>query len=120
MRARVPIAVALLQFQALLFVDGLTLAPSPRAVTSFQNRLPLRKGFILTRQVNSQVIRFAGDDLDEESDEAATGATDDKVATRETAEEAWEKAPEGSFLSPALLAALFLVGLCFRFFVIGV
>ena len=38
---------------------------------------------------------------------------------RETAEEAWEKAPEGSFLSPALAGALVLSGMLLRSVLLG-
>ena len=38
---------------------------------------------------------------------------------RETANEAWAKAPEGSFLSPALLAGIFALGLSIRFVIFG-
>ena len=51
---------------------------------------------------------------------------DDEIATaevtsssRESAEEAWAKAPEGTFLSPALLFAVFLTGLTIRVVVFG-
>ena len=40
-------------------------------------------------------------------------------SSRESAEEAWAKAPEGTFLSPALLFAVFLTGLTIRVVVFG-
>jgi hypothetical protein len=38
---------------------------------------------------------------------------------RETVEEAWAAAPEGSFLSPSLAMGIFAVGLTIRYFVFG-
>lgn len=54
-----------------------------------------------------------------EEDPAATaqgneGDAAPKAADRETADEAWAKAPEGSFMSPALGGALVLTGMLLR------
>ena len=43
----------------------------------------------------------------------------DAAPKRETAEEAWEKAPDGSFLSPALAGALVLTGMVVRSLLTG-
>ena len=75
-----------------------------------------------TISLNKLGRRFASDDNNELTRGEGAAEADSEgaeVATRETAEEAWAKAPEGSFLSPALLAALFLTSLCIRFFVLG-
>ena len=50
-------------------------------------------------------------------DEIATAEV--TSSSRESAEEAWAKAPEGTFLSPALLFAVFLTGLTIRVVVFG-
>ena len=42
-----------------------------------------------------------------------------KPQQRQTSEEAWEKAPEGSFLSPALAAGLIVLGMALRQVLIG-
>ena len=56
----------------------------------------------------------------EEADKTIDGPTDSaKAPARETAEEAWSKAPEGSFLSPAVIAGLAAVSLGIRFVVFG-
>ena len=44
--------------------------------------------------------------------------TTSEAPKRETAEEAWARAPEGSFLSPALAAGLVATGLAIKVFVL--
>ena len=66
------------------------------------------------RTPRSSPIRYAGDP--EPSEDAPTTVD---APTRETADEAWAKAPEGSFLSPAVVGALFLTSLCIKLFVLG-
>ena len=50
----------------------------------------------------------------QQAPESASPAT----PARETAEEAWAKAPEGSFLSPALAAGLLALGISIKIFVL--
>ena len=57
------------------------------------------------------------DGADPEPDDAIPAP--EVTSTRESAEEAWAKAPEGTFLSPALLFAVFLTGLTIRVVVFG-
>jgi hypothetical protein len=52
------------------------------------------------------------------SQQPASNSAAAETPTRETAEEAWAKAPEGSFLSPALAAGLLAIGLALKIFVL--
>ena len=54
-----------------------------------------------------------------ESEPPAVSPVDEPANERETVEEAWNKAPEGSFLSPALVAGLVLTGIAVKVTVFG-
>ena len=88
---------------------GLHVQPTTRITSlarprSFARRVPLAP------------LRVS-DGADPEPDDAIPAP--EVTSTRESAEEAWAKAPEGTFLSPALLFAVFLTGLTIRVVVFG-
>mmetsp|Transcript_48985 Transcript_48985/g.138555 ORF Transcript_48985/g.138555 Transcript_48985/m.138555 type:complete len:143 (-) Transcript_48985:442-870(-) len=115
----------------LALVPGLALNVSPRlGVTS--RPLPRSSWTVVASRTRVVVLAESDEqeitdltledmfEVFEEADKTIDGPTDSaKVPARETAEEAWSKAPEGSFLSPAVIAGLAAVSLGIRFVVFG-